>query len=137
MKQFLFLSGICVAAACGVHAAESAESLCATLSSGLTAQRDVLAGVQDSFTASAAVSALQDNFRFLNALHEHTDTNELWRYIENHPQEKQRLVSCLQQITIHLMRIEKADYYGCAPLRELLFPMLNPAADTPDAEPAA
>lgn len=134
MKHILVHSVLGIASVCVASAADTPESVCSALSEGLCKQQEILAGVTDAGSAAAAVGALQDNFRYLNSLHERVETNDLWRHIENTPELKSRLIGYLQQITIHLMRMEKADFYGCAELKSLLEPMLNASSSRPDEE---
>lgn len=134
MKHFLVHSVLGLASVCVASAADTPESICSALDAGLSKQQEILAGVQDAASAQASIGALQDNFRYLTALNERVDTNDLWRHIENSPELKTRLIGYLQQITIHLARIEQAEYYGCESLRELLYPMLNPSSSRPDEE---
>ena len=134
MKHILVHSVLGIASVCVASAADTPESICSALDAGLSKQQEILAGVQDAASAQASIGALQDNFRYLTALNERVDTNALWRHIENSPELKTRLIGYLQQITIHLARIEQAEYYGCESLRELLYPMLNPSSSRPDEE---
>lgn len=134
MKHILVHSVLGIASVCVASAADTPESICSALDAGLSKQQEILAGVQDAASAQASIGALQDNFRYLTALNERVDTNDLWRHIENSPELKTRLIGYLQQITIHLARIEQAEYYGCESLRELLYPMLNPSSSRPDEE---
>lgn len=134
MKQayvFLALSGV---AAC-VAAADDAASMCARLDAGLQEQLRILDSIQDASSASAHVAALAANFAHLKALSDsmdvddaHCRTTELWRYIDSTPDVKPRLVGCVQKISIHFERIEKAEFYGCAELKALLAPLLTPAS---------
>lgn len=134
MKHFFVHSVLGLASVCVATAAATPESVCSALAEGLSKQQEILAGVTDAASSAAAVGALQDNVRYLNSLHDRVETNELWRHIENTPELKTRLINYLQQITIHLARIEQAEYYGCESLRELLYPMLNPSSSRPDEE---
>jgi hypothetical protein len=134
MKHILVHSVLGIASVCVASAADTPESICSALDAGLSKQQEILAGVQDAASAQASIGALQDNFRYLTALNERVDTNDLWRHIENSPELKTRLIGYLQQITIHLMRIETAEFYGCAELRSLLEPMLTPASSRGDEE---
>ena len=134
MKHILVHSVLGIASVCVASAADTPESICSALDAGLSKQQEILAGVQDAASAQASIGALQDNFLYLTALNERVDTNDLWRHIENSPELKTRLIGYLQQITIHLARIEQAEYYGCESLRELLYPMLNPSSSRPDEE---
>lgn len=134
MKQafvFLALGGV---AAC-VATANDAASMCARLDAGLQAQLRILDSIQDASSASAHVAELAANFAHLKALSEsmdvddaHCKTTELWRYIDSTPDVKPRLVGYVQQISIRFERIEKAEFYGCAELKELLAPLLTPAS---------
>ena len=134
MKHILVHSVLGIASVCVASATDAPESICSALDAGLSKQQEILAGVKDSASAQAAIGALQDNFRYLNALNERVDTNDLWRHIENSPEQKTRLIGYLQQITIHLMRIETAEFYACEELKALLEPMLAPASSRSDEE---
>lgn len=134
MKHFFVHSVLGLASVCVATAADTPESVCSALAEGLSKQQAILAGVTDAASAAAAVGALQDNVRYLNSLHDRVETNELWRHIENNPELKTQLIGYLQQITIHMMRIEKADSYGCAELKALLEPMFHASSARPDEE---
>ncbi len=135
MKQaflFLALSG---AAAC-VAAADDVQTLSSALDAGLAEQLSILRGMTDAASCSAGVAALQANLDALQALNDRVDdTTALWRHIENSAELKNKLVLCVQKISIEFYRIEQAQYYGCEELKTLLQPLLTPAAARPDELP--
>lgn len=135
MKLVSYLVAIGGISAC-VAVADDVQTVSAELSAALTSQLQILQQVQDSSSAAAAVTPLREKLAALREMNEtcRIPTTDLWRHIENTPELKNQLVLCLQHISIHYYRIEMADFYGCAELRQLLTPLLVPASPRPEEE---
>ena len=61
------------------------------------------------------------------------EETELWLYIENTEGVKQPLVDVLSQVALQMARIENADYFNHAGLKELLAPQIE---ETPEVQNA-
>lgn len=109
------------------------EDYYAQLQQGLDEQVGVLAGVRDKVTADAACSALRKNLSQLEGLAGKTQPAELWRYIDNTPDAKQKLVERVQRLSLQLQRLEKAECYGSEGLGALLAPLFSSAATSREA----
>lgn len=123
-------------AAMGIAAADELADVATSLEVGLVAQAEILATVTDAAGAAAAVEPLKQNLKSLAALNGRVPTTDLWNRIETQPELKKKLVDTIQQISISFCRIQEADYYGCSALKELLQPLLTPAADVPEEQGA-
>lgn len=122
-------------AVCVTRADELVE-VAALLESGLAEHAQLLATVTDNAGAAAALEPLAANLKGLAALNGRVATTDLWNHIETTPELKKKLVSTIQQISISFCRIQDADYYGCDGLKQLLAPLLTPAADAPGEQSA-
>ncbi len=135
MNKAVAVVALSAVAVCVARADELAE-VAALLESGLAEQAQLLATVTDTAAAAAAVEPLAANLKGLAALNDRVATTDLWNHIETTPELKKKLVSTIQQISISFCRIQEADYYGCAGLKQLLAPLLTPTADAPEEQDA-
>lgn len=130
MKQAFFLFALSGAAVC-VAVADDVQSVCSAVDAGLAEQLAILSGVKDASSAAAAVAPLTANLEALQALNDKVDTTAMWRHIENTPELKQKLVLCIQKISIEYFRIEEAQFYACDEFKSLLAPLITPAVEHP------
>lgn len=130
MKQAFILLALSGAAAC-VAVADDVQSVSTALDAGLEEQLAILTGVKDAASASAAVTPLSANLAQLKALNDRVDATALWRYIENTPEVKQRLLQHLYLISIEFQRIQQAQFFAVAELKALLEPLLIPVVERP------
>ena len=134
MKQAFLFFALSGATAC-VAVADDVQSISSALDAGLAEQLSILCGMTDAASCAAGVPALQANFEKLQALNDRVDTTDLWRHIENSAELKNKLVLCIQKISIEFYRIEQAQFYGCRELKAVLQPLLTPAPTRPDELP--
>ena len=111
----------------------SPAARCTALTAALQQQLDSLVSVRDTATARAALQPLQATLGTLAAMDTAAEAEKaLWTYIDNSAEAKARLVEILQRTAAEFTRLEKADFFGCAELADLLRPQLqNAAAPTP------
>jgi len=124
---------VCFASLPALQAA-TAEGVCRELSSALQQEAEVLARVQDSATAEAAVAPLREVLDKLADLKGQVDDNELWNYIDSTVDVKPELLSRLRNVALEFARLEKADFYGNADIALLLAPQLNRKTESSAAE---
>lgn len=108
----------CVAPA--ALAADSPEETCAKLREALQTQVELMEGVRSPEDAAKAVSPLRKCQKKQNELF-CADDAALWEYISNTDGAKQPLVELLQRMAAQLSRLEDANYYDNAELKELLY----------------
>ena len=109
--------------------AQSAEhSAYEKLATALHREVELLSNITDASSAKAALPELRRVVEELKALRTQTDSEQLWRYIENTPGIKQPLLDDAERLLVELQRLESAKCYAVQPLYNLLRPMLTPAA---------
>ena len=128
MKCAYIVTALLGVTACVVQA-DSEETVCEALLTGLRAQVKLLAGVNDAAGAAAAVAPLQQNLAELAALNGRVSSDTLWLYIDNSQEMKQALIEELQRLAVQFSRLRKAEFYGCSELHAVLAPQLTAAED--------
>ena len=126
MKQASILIALSSVACCVAAANESVLSVCTALEEGLEEQLTLLSSVQDAASATRVVEPLRANFEKLQAYNDAVPTTDLWRHIENNPELKNKLVLCIQYISIEFRRLGEAQFFGCEELRAMLTPLMVP-----------
>lgn len=101
-------------------AADSPEETCAKLREALQAQVELMEGVRSPEDAAKAISPLRKSQKKQNELFG-ADDAALWEYISNTDGAKQPLVELLQRMAAQLSRLEEANYYDNAELKEVLY----------------
>lgn len=124
MTAWSTIFGACVCVCSAAVAAETPQQFCDDLEQALAEEVDVLAGVIDAASASTALPHLHACLGMLKAICS-GDEGVLWNYINNTAGAKTRLVEVLERLAIEFRRLEQAEFYGCAGLREALAPQLQ------------
>lgn len=122
-RSAIFTCSTAVLAACvapAALAADSPEETCAKLRGALQTQVELMEGVRSPEDAAKAVSPLRKCQKKQNELFS-ADDAALWEYISNTDGAKQPLVELLQRMAAQLSRLEDANYYDNAELKELLY----------------
>lgn len=130
----MLLFGASLACLAPVASAATVEDAAARLADTLQRKVDILAGVKDAASAASAVQPLQSVLTELGAVGDMVPESELWNYIDSTEDVKPKLVGLVQSFSKQFTRLEKADFYGCEPLRLLLAPQLNGGAEQSAAE---
>ncbi len=115
--------------------AETLRQWTAELQQALSRQLELVSGVRDAGSASAAVAPLGALLGEMGAMQGRMRADALRVYIDNTPDVKAPFIELLQQTAVQFKRLSDADFYGCAPLRALLAPQLG--TDAGDDEAAA
>lgn len=121
----IFLSLLFCSCTALVARAGDPEAACRTLTERLQAELQVLNTVQNAATAEQALPALESALAELAQQPTAATEAELWRYIDNTPERKNRIIEQLQQLALIFNRLEKEKFYGNARLRSLLRPQLK------------
>lgn len=124
--HFFPVIGAWVLSASVLYAMTEADA-CRALSEGLQREVELLASVQDADSAAQAVAPLGEVLRALAVLRDETDDNALWNYIDSTDEVKPVLMAGIRRLSVQFSRLEKARFYGCRELMQLLAPQLNPA----------
>lgn len=121
-RSSLFACSALALAACVAPAAMAAspEETCAKLREALQTQVELMESVRSPEDAAKAISALRKSQKRQNELFD-SDDAALWEYISNTDGAKQPLVELLQRMAAQLSRLEDANYYDNAELKELLY----------------
>lgn len=105
------------------QAADSPAQVTAKLATALEQEIAILAGIGNAEQAQAAVEPLRKSLAEQQALFG-ADDKELWDYISNTQGTETRLVELLEQLSHQFTRMDEAQFYDCAALRELLAPQM-------------
>lgn len=108
--------------------AQDEPALYEQILNGLREEVRLLRSICDEASAQAAAAPLAQVVHRLAALNDGADENALWRYIDNTPNLKKPLIEEIEQLFVHLQRLENAQFYRHAALEELLRPMITPAS---------
>ncbi|MDO5472387.1 MAG: hypothetical protein Q4F35_03530 [Akkermansia sp.] len=127
MKGTYVITALLGVAVCVVQAAVE-EDVCETMQAALAAQVQMLTGVTDAAQAASVLPELCANLAALAALHGKVPEGELWLFIDNNPDVKQELIEQLQLLSVQLVRLEQAQFYGNGELRSALAPYFTPGA---------
>lgn len=122
-RSSLLFASTAVLAACvapAAVAADSPEETCAKLREALQTQVELMEGVRSPEDAEKAISPLRKSQKKQNELFG-ADDAALWEYISNTDGAQQPLIELLQRMAAQLSRLEDANYYDNAELKELLY----------------
>lgn len=114
------------------HAGEENDSIATAylrLKGGLQNELQILSSITDTATAAAAVPKLQETLANLAQREPGVSDKELWMYIDNTEDNKLPLIELAQKLSVQFSRMEKANFYGCHELREVMLPQLRPNPD--------
>ncbi len=128
MKSFCIATVLCCATVCVAQAATE-EEVCSQLESRLAEQVELLSGVTDASTAAAAVNPLKENLAQLAALNDVISSDQLWSFIDNNLEVKLGLIEQLQLLSVQYFRLQRARFYSCGALWQVLKPYLKASGD--------
>ena len=115
---------LAVACVCVCPAAETPQQACRALDETLCAEISLLERVVDKASAEAVVPELRDCLAKLAAMRGEGE-NALWRYIDNTPDAKTRMVEVMERLARQFTRLEREGFYDCAELAGILAPQLQ------------
>lgn len=130
MKCAYTVSALFALSACVLQAA-SEEDVSEALLAALEEQVELLTEVTDAASAAAALPRLKENMAALAALNGRVPENRLWLYIDNSPEVKIPLIEQLQLLSVQLVRLEQAEFYGNSALSAQLRPVFTSGAVAP------
>lgn len=128
MNPLALLSTLIISAPGIAYAQQAEQSAYEKLAQGLHEEVQILSRICSAETAHEKLPALKQAVAALKSLQQETDSQQLWRYIENTQGLKEPLINAVELLFIELQRLEKARFYGVKELAQLLRPMLIPAS---------
>ncbi len=108
-----------------LHAAEEnpMADVCDRLVAALAQETAALTKIQSPADAEGALDELRASLQALETLFA-VDEKELWMYIDNTAGVKQPIVDELERLALQFSRIQKANFFQNATLRQLLAPQV-------------
>lgn len=91
----------------------------------LERQLELLAAVDGTSSASAAVAPLSENLRRMAELRDSVRADALRLYLDNTPETKTPFIELLQKTAVEFKRLGDANFYGCSELGRLLAPQMG------------
>lgn len=91
----------------------------------LERQLELLAAVDGTSSASAAVAPLSENLRRMAELRDSVRADALRLYLDNTPETKTPFIELLQKMAVEFKRLGDANFYGCSELGRLLAPQMG------------
>ena len=128
MQRYLILSGLIISAPSIVYAQPTEQEAYRQLTTALHRQVELMSGITAEESARAALPELKRVMTELKELERQVNSEQLWRYIENTPDIKQPLMEDAERLLVELQRLEESRFFSVKELRELLRPLLTPAA---------
>lgn len=124
-------------ASTALYAAEAdpMAAVCDRLVAALEQETEALESIESAEDAPAGVEKLRASLAALKELFSE-DANELWLYIDNTEGVKQPIIDVLEKLALQFARLEKAEFYGNAELRETLAPQVLVTENTEQARRA-
>ena len=101
----------------------------------ITTEVTILHGITDEASAASSVEHLESHLLLMAQLRKSTDETALWRYIDNTPGIKAPLIEQLEFLFVELQRIEKAEFFHCERLQQLLRVQVTPASSPEPSRP--
>ena len=133
--QCLFPSCVLLFAAAPLVCAGQEQANYDKLLQALTTEVTILHGITDEASAGASLKQLEGHLRGMAQLRRTTDETALWRYIDNTPDIKAPLVEQIELLFVELQRIEKARFFRCVRLYQLLRAQVTPASSPASRRP--
>ena len=124
MRGLAACACVCAVAA----AAETPQQACRALEDALCEETALLARVVDKASAEALVPELRDCLAKLEAMRGAGEA-ALWRYIDNTPDAKTRMVDVMERLARQFNRLEREGFFDCAELADALAPQLQSPAE--------
>lgn len=91
----------------------------------LERQLELLAAVDGSSAAAAAVAPLSENLQRMAELRDSVRADALRLYLDNTPETKTPFIELLQKTAVEFKRLGDANFYGCSELGRLLAPQMG------------
>lgn len=91
----------------------------------LERQLELLAAVDGTSSASAAVAPLSENLQRMAELRDSVRADALRLYLDNTPETKTPFIELLQKTAVEFKRLGDANFYGCSELGRLLAPQMG------------
>lgn len=127
----LLLTGTAIYAA----EADPMAAVCDRLVASLEQEAAALESIASPADVPAGVEQLRASLASLKELFA-VDATELWQYIDNTDGVKQPIIDALEALALQFARVEQAEFYGSAELRELLAPQVLKTGATERANQA-
>ena len=105
-------------------AAETPQQACRALEVALCEETALLARMVDKASAEALVPELRDCLAKLAAMRG-AGEGALWRYINNTPDAKTRMVDVMERLARQFNRLEREGFFDCPELADALAPQLQ------------
>ena len=112
-------------ASTALYAAEAdpMAAVCDRLVTALEQETEALESISSPDDVPAGLEKLRASLAALKALFAE-DAEELWLYIDNTAGVKEPIIEVLEKLAIQFARMEKAEFFGNAELREALAPQV-------------
>lgn len=91
----------------------------------LERQLELLAAIDATSSAAAAVAPLRENLQRMAELRDRVRADALRLYLDNTPETKTPFIELLQKTAVEFKRLDDADCYGCTELSSLLAPQMG------------
>lgn len=91
----------------------------------LERQLELLAAIDGTSSAAAAVAPLRENLQRMAELRDRVRADALRLYLDNTPETKTPFIELLQKTAVEFKRLGDADCYGCTELSRILAPQMG------------